>query len=405
MSGFMVCLCWLLFLGLCLGGCKPSSPPKADPHAGMNMSATPPATHGSGHVTQSPKPSTAAVAGRQPIMITPEKQQLIGVKIAKVEKRQLTTTIRATGKVEYNEKGIFHIHTKVEGWVEKLYADYTGQWVRKGQRLLDIYSPDLLAAQKEYLLALQAEKQFAQSEWGVTKETSHSLVEAARQKLLLWDLQPFQIARIRQTGNIHKNVTLYAPAAGYIIEKKALTGMQVMPGMELFTLADLRTVWVHAQVYESDIPQVHLGQSVSVHLSYQPGVVFYGHVTYIYPYLDPKSRTATVRISFLNPQGLLKPDMYTEVTIATGAARTELTIPVDAVIDSGLRKLVFVAKAGGYFEPREVQTGEQFGDYYVVLGGLWEKEQVVSSANFLMDSESQLKAVAGGMGGMGGMSH
>lgn len=379
----------------------PASPVDPTGHA-----QTPAADLHAGH-SQSKGPVAPAIklAGRSAVMITPEKQQLIGLQTVTITRKLLKSVMRTVGRVDYNEQEVSHVHTKVEGWIEKLYADFTGQWVRKGQPLLEIYSPDLLAAQKEYLLALQTQKQLrrmaAHSEFGISAADNASLVEASRQKLLLWDLQPAQIQALERSGQVHKTVTLYAPSSGNIIEKKALTGMQVMPGMELYTLANLSTVWVQAQVYEYELPRVRVGQHASMQLSYLPGVVFNGQVSYIYPTLDPRSRTAMVRIIFANPAGQLKPEMYSEVTIETASGQAQLAIPVDAVIDSGTRKLVFVAKPGGYFEPREIVTGMRIGDFYQVLSGVKEKERVVASANFLVDSESQLKAAAGGMGGHG----
>lgn len=385
-----------------LSACRPQASPE---HRGHSPSA---AAEHAGHASASPSVAPKAavtVAGRRGVMISPEKQQLIGLQTVQVTRRALNQAIRTVGRVEYDERALAHVHTKVEGWIEKLYADFTGQWVSKGQPLLEIYSPELLAAQKEYLLALQTQRQLRHiaeaSELALGAEDNAALVAAARQKLLLWDLQPAQIEALARTGTVRKTVTLYAPASGYIIEKKALSGMQVMPGMELYTLANLSQVWVHAQVYEYELPRIRLGQAASMRLSYLPGARFSGRVSYIYPTLDPQTRTATVRIVFANPKGQLKPEMHTEVTLETGTGQQELAIPADAVIDSGTRKLVFVTRGDGYFEPREIVAGGRVGDYYPVRKGLKDQERVVAAANFLVDSESQLKAAAGTMGGHG----
>lgn len=400
--GLLMLICNLLT------ACRPQAESE---HAGHSPASTASrAEHATASPNASPTPmvatkETAKVAGRSGVMISSEKQQLIGLRTIRASRRVLNAAIRTVGRVEYDERAVAHVHTKVEGWIEKLYADFTGQWVSKGQPLLEIYSPELLAAQKEYLLALQTQRQLRNiaeaSELAIGAEDNSSLVAAARQKLLLWDLQPAQIDVLARTGMVRKTVTLYSPASGYVIEKKALSGMQVMPGMELYTLANLSSVWVHAQIYEYELPKVKLGQAASMRLSYLPGVSFSGRVNYIYPTLDPRTRTATVRIVFVNPQNRLKPEMHTEVTIEIGSGRQELAIPVDAVIDSGMRKLVFVTRGDGYFEPREIVTGGRVGDYYPVIKGLKDKEMVVAAANFLVDSESQLKAAAGTMGGHG----
>lgn len=352
-----------------------------------------------------PPKAAATIAGRSAVMISAEKQQLIGLQTVLVDRRVLRATIRAVGRVDYDEQAISHVHTKVEGWIEKLHAGFTGQWVRKGQPLLEIYSPDLFTAQKEYLLALQTRRLMAKSASiagiDIVDDTGSDLVAAARQKLLLWDFQPAQIRALEQTGRVRKTVTLFAPASGFVTEKKALSGMQVMPGMDLYTLVDLSRVWVHAQIYEYELPRVRLGQLASMRLSYEPGAILYSHVSYIYPTLDPRTRTATIRMVFANPGGRLKPEMHTEVTLETGSGRKELAIPADAVIDSGTRKLVFLTRGDGYFEPREIVTGGRVGDYYPVLKGLKDQDRVVSAANFLVDSESQLKAASGAMGGHG----
>lgn len=397
---------FLMLLWSVLSACRPQAESE---HAGHSTVATASVGH-SGHTPASPQVSPTAngaakVAGRSGVMISPQKQQLIGLQTVRVTPRVLSQVIRTVGRVEYDERALAHVHTKVEGWVEKLYADFTGQWVSKGQPLLEIYSPELLTAQKEYLLALQTQRQLRNiakaSERDFSAEDNASLVAAVRQKLLLWDLQPAQIAALERTGIVRKTVTLYAPTSGYVIEKKALTGMQVMPGMELYTLANLSNVWVHAQVYEYELPKVKTGQLARMRLAYLPGVSFSGRVSYIYPTLDPETRTAIVRIVFANPQNRLKPEMHTEVSIETGTGRQELAIPADAVIDSGTRKLIFITRGDGYFEPREIVTGGRVGDYYPVIKGLKPNELVVSSANFLVDSESQLKAAAGNMGGHG----
>jgi multidrug efflux pump subunit AcrA (membrane-fusion protein) len=338
------------------------------------------------------------------VNISPERQQLIGVKIGEVERRRLEKVIRTTGRVDYDEKRLVTISPKIGGWVEDLFVDFTGAYVKKGQPLLTIYSPELVSTQEEYLVALKAKEGFMKSPFPEVVSSGNSLAESARRRLKLWDITDDQIRALEQSGQPRKTLTLYSPYEGFLLERMVYKGMNVMPGMALFKLADLSVVWIYADIYEYELPLIHLGQPATVKLSYLPAETFTGKVIYIYPSLDPKSRTAKVRIEFPNPKGRLKPEMYADVSLKMDLGE-KLAIPEGAVIDTGVRQVALVDKGSGYFEPRDVKLGVKVDQYYEVIGGLKPGERVVTSANFLIDSESSFKEAVGGMAGMDHGSH
>ena len=331
------------------------------------------------------------------VQISPERQQLIGVRIGTVEKRPLKKVIRTNGRVEFDEKRLATISPKIGGWIEELYVDFTGAPVKKGAPLLTLYSPELVSTQEEYLAALRARQELAASPYPEVAASGNALVESARRRLRLWDISEEQIRELEQTGQVRKSLTLYSPYGGIVLEKMAFKGMRVEPGMALYKLADLSVVWLIADIYEYELPLIRLGQQASIHLSYLPGEAFTGKAVFIYPYLDAQTRTARVRFEFANPHGKLKPEMYAgvEITIRLG---DKVTVPEGAIIDTGIRKVAIVEKGAGYFEPRDVKLGTKAGDYYEVLDGLKVGERVVTSANFLIDSESKLKEAVGGAG-------
>lgn len=336
------------------------------------------------------------------VMVSPEKQQLIGVRTAKVEWIPMGKTVRTVGAVTYDETKLTRVHSKIDGWVEKLYVNYTGKLVEKGQPLFTIYSPDLLATQQEYLLALKGQERLAASSIPEVRSGAASLVEASKNRLALWDISEKQIQDLGERGEPQRTLTLYSPHSGFVIKKDIYEGMKVMPDKELYTIADLSTVWVNADIYESEIPFVKVGQRANISLSYYPGESFNGKVSYIYPYLDEKTRTAKVRLEFSNSGFKLKPEMYVNAEIKIDAGR-QLAIPGEAVLDSGLRKLVFVDKGNGHFEPTEVKLGSKMDGYYQVLSGLKEGDRIAASSVFLLDSESRLSEAMGAMAGMPGM--
>jgi membrane fusion protein, copper/silver efflux system len=336
------------------------------------------------------------------VQISPQKQQLIGVKFATVEMRPLEKVIRTVGRIDYDEKRIVTVSPKIGGWIEDLYVDFTGRFVKQGEPLLTIYSPELVSTQEEYLIALRAKRDLSKSPFPEVAGSGDSLAESAKRRLKLWDINDDQIKALEESGQAKKTLTLYSPFSGFVLEKAAYKGMNVMPGVALFKLADLSIVWLIADVYEYELPFIRLGQQASVQLSYVPGEIFTGKAIYIYPSLNPETRTAKVRFELPNPHGKLKPEMYANVEIKVYLGQ-KLTVPEGAIIDTGLRQLAIIDKGNGYFEPREVKVGSKVDNYYEVIKGLKAGERVVTSANFLIDSESKLKEAVGGMAGMPGM--
>jgi Cu(I)/Ag(I) efflux system membrane fusion protein len=331
------------------------------------------------------------------VQISPERQQLIGVKIGKIEMRPLEKNIRAVGRVDYDERKVVTVSPKIGGWIEDLYVDFTGKYVKQGEPLLTIYSPELVSTQEEYLIALRAKRDLVKSPFSEVAASGNSLTESARRRLKLWDISDDQIKKLEESGQVSKTLTLHSPFSGFVLEKMAYKGMNVMPGMALFKLADLSTVWLYADIYEYELPFIRLGQEASIQLSYLSGETFRGKAVYIYPSLDPNTRTAKVRFEFPNPHGKLKPEMYGNVEIKVHLGQ-RLVVPEGAIIDTGIRQMAIVDKGNGYFEPREVQVGAKVDNFYEVIKGLKAGERVVTSANFLIDSESKFKEAVGGMG-------
>lgn len=328
--------------------------------------------------------------GEGAVMISPEKQQLIGVTFGSVEYRNLEKAIRTVGRLAYDETKLADINTKFSGWIEKLYVNYTGQLVRRGEPLFALYSPELVSAQEEYLLALKAKGYFEDRTGSGASRPADSVVEAARRKLLYFDISEAQIKDLEISQKPQKNMLFYAPFTGFVIEKHIVQGKSVMPGESLYKLADISRIWVLADAYESDLPYVSRGLEATVELPYFPGEKLAGKIAYIYPYLENETRTVKVRIEVANPDFKLKPEMYGTVQMKINLGQ-KLTVPATAVLDSGTRKLIFIAEGEGHFEPREVRLGARAGDYYEVLEGAKDGDRVVTSANFLIDSESKLK--------------
>jgi RND family efflux transporter MFP subunit len=329
------------------------------------------------------------------VQISPEKQQLIGVEYGAAEYESAGDSIQAAARVTFDETRITRIQPRVEGWISQVFADFTGKYVKKGDRLLTLYSPDALATEQEYLLALKAQRLTHAGMAGM-QESEVNLVAAARRRLELWDIPADEIEAIGRTGHTIDDLTLVSPASGYITERNAFNKQHVTPDTVLYTLADLSSVWVIADVFEYEASGVHLGQSAIMTLDYLPGRAFRGRMSYILPQVDPATRTLKVRIAFDNPGGALKPDMFGQVTLSTGGGR-RLMVPRSAVLDSGDRQVVFLDRGNGAFEPRAVKTGRQAGDRIEILSGLSAGERIVTSGNFLIDSESQLKAAMNGM--------
>jgi len=336
------------------------------------------------------------VEGSSTIRISQEKQQAIGVRVGKAEMRDLTKTIRTVGRVTFDETLQAQVHAKFEGYVERLDVDYTGKAVRRGQPLLSIYSPELLATQEEYLIAVRARRQLQKSTNPEVARGGVDLYESARQRLLLWDISPREIAELERTGKPRKALTLYSPVDGVVLSKNAVQGGRVMPADTLFEIAGIRRVWVLADVYESEMPFVDLGQTARMSLSYLPGRTWTGKVSFIAPVLDEKTRTVKVRVQLENADGSLKPEMYADVVLERPLGRV-VTVPDGAVLSTGTRSLVFVAKGDGRFEPRAVIPGARVDGVSEIREGIRPGEEVVTQANFLIDSESRLKAALTGM--------
>lgn len=356
-------------------------------------------------VEEEKKPATESkVEGLTTVKITPEKQQAIGVRTGSVEKRVLQKVIKTVGRVDYVEPALAFINTKFEGWIEKLYIDYTGQFVKKNAPLAEIYSPELVSTQQEYLLAYKSVKSSENKEVTDNISSNCSILESAKQRLKLWDITDEQIKRLEERGGIKKTLTIHSPVNGFVIEKNVIQGQKIMPGENLYKIADISRVWIYGDIYEYEVPLIKIGQEAKITLSYFPGETFTGRVSYIYPYLNTETRTNRIRIDVENPAFKLKPGMYANLEIIVNYG-TVLTIPVEALLDSGEKKYVFIDIGDGYFEPREVKVGISSDDYYEVIEGLNEGERLVTSATFLIDSESSLKAALEQMGKPTGVGH
>jgi len=330
------------------------------------------------------------------VQISPEKQQLIGVRYGEAEVRSGFRTIRGVGRVAIDETRIQRVHTKVDGWIDKVLVNFTGAFVKQGDPLLTIYSPDMLAAQRELLLAARAKTMMQNNPLPSAYAQSESLLQATRRRLELWDLSDAQINQVLQSGQPIKNTTLYSPATGYVTDRKAFPQLKVTSETELYTIVDLSHVWIVADVFEHEAQNVRVGEAASVSFQALPGRVFNARITYIQPDVDPTTRTLKARLDMDNPALLLKPDMYADVELRVNLPST-LTVPAEAVLDAGERKSVFIDRGNGFFEPRRVTTGERVGNRIEILSGLRGGERVVSSGNFLIDSESQMEAAGAGM--------
>lgn len=331
------------------------------------------------------------------IRITPERQQLIGVKFATVEPGGTSRAIRTVGKVTFDETRVAHVHTRIEGWIEKVLVDFTGDVVRAGQPMLTVYSPEMLASQQELLLARRARDLMKANPLASAAEHGESLFDAARRRLQLWDLSDDQIQQVLDTGQPIRSITVRAPAGGFVTERKAFPNQKVTPDSDLYTITDLSRIWIMADVFESDITSITVGVPAYVIFPKGGPPSIAATVNYIQPQVDPMTRTLKVRLDANNPGLRMKPDMFVNVEFGVTTA-AHLTVPAEAILDTGDRQTVFVDLGNGYLEPRQVVVGDRFGDRVAVVRGLSAGERVVSSGTFLIDSESQLKSAASGMG-------
>jgi Cu(I)/Ag(I) efflux system membrane fusion protein len=342
------------------------------------------------------KSTGAGPAGLSTVSIDSARRQLLGLKTVAVTRGPFATSIRTTGRIAADERRVHHVHTRYEGFVEHVTADFTGKYVHRGEVLAMIYSPEVYATQQEYLLALKASRSLGGSAVPSVAQGGRDLLEAARQRLLLWEITPADIAAIEKRGEAIRAMPVYAPISGYVTGRTAYHGMKVTSADTLFDILDLSAVWVLADVYEYELPRLATGEKATMTLSYWPGRSWEGVVTYVYPSVDEKTRTVKVRAEFDNPKGELKPEMFADVVLHA-RPRTVLQVPDDAVLESGTRNIVFVAVSEGTLAPREVTLGDHGSGMVEVRSGLKEGELVVQGANFLVDSESRLKAAISAM--------
>ena len=369
--------------------------PGTCPKCGMDLVKEEPGglATGSGSDPAAPPPAAAEepATPRAPVELELRRQQLIGVRVAEVLRAPLARSVRAVGIVKYDETRQYDVNLKVEGWIRELYVDYTGQKVSKGQPLFTLYSPDLLATQNEHLLALRTLDQMEQSRVTEAREYARRMIEATRQRLTLWDLPQEQIDELERTRQARPELLFRAPATGVVVEKRAVKGMRVMPGEMLYRLADLSVVWIEADLYETEMPFVRAGARAAVTLDAYPGERFTALATYVYPSVEEATRTVKVRFELPNAGGRLKPGMYANVEVQTAFAEG-LTVPSDAVIDTGRGRYVFLARGDGFFEPLLVETGARLEGRVQITKGLEAGDRVASGATFFLDSESQLRA-------------
>ena len=329
-----------------------------------------------------------------PVQLSAERLQSIGVKFGVVSRKPLQDEIRTAGTVAIDESRLSYVQTRISGHIEKVFADATYQYVRKGQPLFTIHSPELIAAEREYLLAKRNAKELSQSTVPGVASGVASLLDSTKDRMAQWNIPEHEIDRLESTGEVVDALQIDSPVSGYITERNALPNLAVQPDTRLYTVADLSVVWVLAQVFQNDLSRVRVGAPASLTVDSYPGRIFHGRVDFIYPDVDMATRTSRVRLVFANSKLTLTPGMFVNVNLQVPLGE-QLVIPASGVLQSGTRQVVFVDRGAGHLEPREVQLGQRAGDEYIVLNGLKPGEHVVTSANFLVDSESQLQAAIG----------
>jgi membrane fusion protein, copper/silver efflux system len=371
------------------GGSTPAAH-AADPQAGQGAPAADPHA---GH-------DALAIGGDGTVRIDPAAARSMGITIATAELAPVRRTLRTTGHVAYDETRLTTVSPKVGGFVERLHVDFTGQAVRRGQPLLEIYSPELVSAQEELLSAVRLEERLSGSAAPGVAGRSAGLVESARRRLLLWDISPAQVERIERTGQVRRTLTLHAASSGFVVEKDVQAGQAVTAGMALYRLADLSTVWVEAAVYEQDLRLVSVGAPATVEIDAYPGERFAGRVSYVYPEVRAESRTTRMRVVLENPGGRIKPGMFATVVMDVPVSERAVLVPRDAVMRTGTHSMVFVEEHPGHYRMREVTVGVEAGASTQILSGLLAGDRVVARANFILDAESRLMD-----GAMEGMDH
>ncbi len=350
-----------------------------------------PATGEVGTTQSSPMPAPTALA---PLQLSPQRLQSIGVTSGEVEVRDLSNEIRAVGNVAVDERLKAYVQTRFSGWIQKVYANSTYQYVKKGQPLFTIYSPELVTTENEYLLAMKNQDLLQSSTVPGVASGADSLLTSARERLKQWEIPAREIQHLESTGQIRHDLEVDSPVSGYITEYNALPNLYVQPATRLYTIADLSTVWVVAEIFQSDLEQIRVGQGATVTSDAYAGRTFYGRVDFIYPEVNMNTRTVKVRLVFQNPGLKLTPGMFVNVSLKIPLGR-RLAIPVTGVFHTGTRNIVFIDHGSGYLAPQDVTLGPRAGDYYSVLKGLKQGDKIVTSANFLIDSESQLQAALG----------
>lgn len=322
--------------------------------------------------------------------IDPAKEQYLGIKTTKTKFKEVEKEIKALGTVVPDETKLAHVHTKFSGYVHKVFADYEGKLVEKGQPLFTVYSPELVSTQEEFLLAIEAEEKLKDSKFPEIAKSQADLLEAVRKRLELWDISNDQIEKLKETRQVTKELTIYSHINGFVTKRGVFEGIQISPHEDLYEVADLSKVWVLVEVYENDLPFVMLGQIATINFDYKSIKPLTGKIIYIYPLIDPTTRTLKLRIEVNNPNFKLKPNMYVNATLATDIGK-HVTVPTRAVIDSGKRQIVFVKEDKGKFVPKEVKVGPEVNDERVIYSGLHEDDEVVTDGNFLLDSETNLE--------------
>ena len=336
-------------------------------------------------------------AGEAGVSISSDKVQKLGVRTELAALRELPRSVRAAGRIEVDERRLYAVSTRFDGWIEKLHVAAGGQPVVRGQPLAEVYSPELVSAQKEYLLAVHGKQALAEA-GAEAQRSMQQLAEASLARLRNWEISAEQISRLRAGGEAQRLLTLRSPAAGVVVDKKAVAGMRFTAGEMLYQVADLSSVWAIADVFEQDIAHLRVGQPATVRINAFPDKVFTGRVAYIYPMLKAETRSVPVRVELANPGGLLRPAMYATLELSASSSGRVLTVPVSAVIDSGVRRIVLVQSGEGRFSPRVVRLGTRAGEHVEVIDGLRAGEAVVVAANFLIDAESNLQAAISGFG-------
>lgn len=388
-TGFLITLTTTILLGVLLAGFW-----LRGRSANGNKPQSQPGSSSTQDSRAASSPTTPTETPLAPIQLSPERLQSIGVKTGEVEQKNVEDEIRTTGNVAIDETRLAYVQVRFSGYIQKVFADATYQYVRKGQPLFTIYSPDLVATEREYLVAKQNQQQVAASTVPGVASSAASLVQAAADRLTQWGIPEREISRLESTGQVEQELQIDSSVSGYITEREALPNKYAQPDTRLYTVADLSTVWAFAQVFQNDLGRVRVGAPAALTIDTYPGRTFAGHVDFIYPDIDPATRTARVRLVFPNPDLRLTPGMFVNVDLKVPMGR-QLVIPASGVLQSGDNQVAFVDHGNGNLEPREVGLGARVGDDFIVLKGLKSGERIVTSANFLIDSESQLQAALG----------